>query len=103
MLERLDSLLDAIGVPVGKDMEVITNSPRVRASRKTTLELLLSDHPSDYLQCVRNLNCELQALSEAYGIRRIRFEGERSIHPVDDSNPSIVRENEKCVICRRCV
>jgi len=89
--------------PVGKDMEVTTNSAAVRAARRTTLELILSDHPYECLTCVRNLNCELQALAENMGIRNVRFEGERSKHEPDNSSPSIVRDNEKCIVCRRCV
>jgi NADH-quinone oxidoreductase subunit G/NADP-reducing hydrogenase subunit HndD len=89
--------------PVGRDMVVSTNSPAVRSARRTTLELILSDHPYECLTCIRNLNCELQKLAETFGIRGVRYEGERSRHAPDESSPSIVRENEKCVLCRRCV
>lgn len=97
------TLQAACVTPIAEGMEVKTNSPAVRASRRTTVELLLSNHPRECLTCVRNLNCELQALSESLGIREIRFEGERSQHEVDDSTPSIVRDPRKCVLCRRCV
>ncbi|MGE5560843.1 MAG: NADH-dependent [FeFe] hydrogenase, group A6 [Chloroflexota bacterium] len=89
--------------PVGEGMEIRTNSPAVRASRRTTVELLLSNHPRECLTCVRNLNCELQSLAESLGIRDIRFEGEMSRHPVDESTPSLVRDPRKCILCRRCV
>jgi len=97
------TLQAACVTPIAEGMEVKTNSPAVRASRRTTVELLLSNHPRECLTCVRNLNCELQALSESLGIREIRFEGELSQHEIDDSTPSIVRDPRKCILCRRCV
>jgi NADP-reducing hydrogenase subunit HndD len=84
-------------------MVIRTNSPAVRESRKTTVELLLSDHKRECLTCVRNTNCELQNLAEELGIRDIPYEGEKSKHPIDDFSPSIVRDAEKCILCRRCV
>ena len=90
-------------LPVAEGMEVKTNSPAVRASRRLTVELLLSDHPYECLTCIRNQNCELQALAESLGIRRVRFEGEKHTAAIDESSPSIVRNNNKCVLCRRCV
>ncbi|MGB9886508.1 MAG: 2Fe-2S iron-sulfur cluster-binding protein, partial [Moorellales bacterium] len=90
-------------LPVAEGMEVWTNSPAVRASRRTTVELLLSDHPAECATCIRNGNCELQALAEALGIRRVRFEGEKHGGVPDESSPSIVRDNAKCILCRRCV
>jgi NADH-quinone oxidoreductase subunit G/NADP-reducing hydrogenase subunit HndD len=88
---------------VAEGMEVRTNTPAIRASRKTTVELLLSNHPKECLTCVRNLNCELQSLAESLGIRELRFEGARSEHPIDESTPSLVRDPRKCILCRRCV
>ncbi|MEW6522691.1 MAG: NADH-dependent [FeFe] hydrogenase, group A6 [Bacillota bacterium] len=97
------NLQAACVTPAGEGMEVTTNSPPVRQARKTALELILSDHPYECLTCIRSTNCELQALAESFGIRRVRFEGERVQKPLDDSSPSIVRNAEKCVLCRRCV
>ncbi|KYO64795.1 NADH-dependent [FeFe] hydrogenase, group A6 [Thermovenabulum gondwanense] len=89
--------------PVSEGMEVLTNTPRVRESRKTTLELLLSDHNLECPTCVRNLNCELQKLSEELGIKSIRYQGEKHKPKYDDFSPSIVRDTSKCILCRRCV
>lgn len=90
-------------LPVSEGMEVTTNSPAVRESRKVTLELLLSDHNLECPTCIRNLNCELQKLSEELGIQSIRFPGEKSKAQYDDFSPSIVRDTSKCILCRRCV
>lgn len=89
--------------PVSEGMEVLTNSPKVRKSRKTTLELILSNHDKKCLTCVRSGNCELQKLSEEFGLNEIRFEGENTVYPLDESSPSLVRNNNKCVLCRRCI
>ncbi|HEY3314576.1 MAG TPA: NADH-dependent [FeFe] hydrogenase, group A6 [Bacillota bacterium] len=97
------ALQAACVAPVANGMVVSTSSPAVRSSRRLTVELLLSNHPTDCLICPRNLNCELQALAETMGIRQVRFEGAKSKYPVDDSTPSIIRNPEKCVLCRRCV
>ena len=89
--------------PVAEGLEVFTNTPKVRRSRKVTLELLLSNHDRKCLTCARNQNCELQTLSEELGIDQISYEGERNQYEIDDLSPSIVRDNNKCVLCRRCV
>ena len=89
--------------PVAEGLEVLTHSPKVKAARKSTLELLLSNHDRKCLTCVRNQNCELQALSDELGVDDIRYEGEIIKREIDDLSPSIVRDNNKCVLCRRCV
>lgn len=89
--------------PVAEGIEVLTHSPKVRKARKATLELLLSNHDRKCLTCVRNKNCELQSLSEELGITDIAYEGVRTEHEIDDLSPSIVRDNNKCILCRRCV
>ncbi len=89
--------------PVAEGIEVLTHSPKVKAARKSTLELLLSNHDRKCLTCVRNKNCELQTLSEELGITDIAYEGVRKEHEIDDLSPSIVRDNNKCILCRRCV
>ena len=89
--------------PVSEGLEVYTNTPKVRKSRKVTLELLLSNHDRKCLTCVRNKNCELQTLSEELGITDITYDGVRTEHEIDDLSPSIVRDNNKCILCRRCV
>jgi NADH-quinone oxidoreductase subunit G/NADP-reducing hydrogenase subunit HndD len=84
-------------------MEVSTNSPKAISARRANLELILSNHPKDCLTCNRNGDCELQSLAEEMGIRRIRFAGEMSSFPMDTSTPSIVRDPNKCILCRRCI
>lgn len=89
--------------PVSEGMEVYTNTPQVRESRKVILELLLSNHNRECLTCVRNRNCELQKLSDELGVTEIRYEGEKTPAEIDDLSPSIVRDNTKCILCRRCI
>lgn len=89
--------------PVAEGLEIYTNSPKVRAARKATVELILSNHERKCLTCVRNRNCELQTLAENLGIDDIRFEGENHVHEIDNLSPSIIRNNNKCILCRRCV
>ena len=84
-------------------MIVKTNSPRVRATRKSTLELILSDHNKECLACIRNQNCELQDLCELYGIREYNFQGVKSPAKIDNKSNSIVRDSSKCILCGRCV
>ena len=89
--------------PVSEGLEVFTNTPKVREARKVTLELLLSNHDRKCLTCVRNRNCELQALADELGVTDIHYDGVRTEHEIDDLSPSIVRDNNKCVLCRRCI
>ena len=96
-------LQPACAFPVSEGMVVRTHSRAVREARKVVVELLLSNHPSDCLTCSRNTKCELQQLAKEFGIRESRFEGEKKHYPVDESSPSIIRNPEKCVLCRRCV
>ena len=88
--------------PVSEGMEVFTNSPKVRKARKANLELILSNHDRKCLTCVRNRNCELQTMCEELGVDEIRYEGENKVYEIDDLTPSIVRDNNKCILCRRC-
>lgn len=89
--------------PVSEGLEVQTNTPKVRDSRRVTLELLLSNHERKCLTCARNQSCELQKLADDLGITDITYEGERNTYDLDEVSPSIVRDNNKCVLCRRCV
>lgn len=89
--------------PVSEGMEVSTNTVKVREARKSTLELLLSNHDRDCLTCVRNRNCELQALSDELNVTNVAYEGEKIDFPIDNSSVSIVRNNNKCILCRRCI
>ncbi len=89
--------------PVAEGIEVYTHSARVKKARKATLELILSNHDRKCLTCSRNQNCELQALCDELGVEEIAYEGVRNEYAIDDLSPSIVRDNNKCVLCRRCV
>ncbi len=96
-------LLAACVYPAEEGLEVFTNTPAVIKSRKTTLELLLSTHNKKCLSCVRNQNCELQKLAAEYGVDEDRFQTEDPIYEIDDLSPYIVRDNNKCINCMRCV
>ena len=95
------SLVAACVYPVNEGMEVFTNTEKVRKTRKTTLELLLSDHKKECLSCARSTNCELQKLSLEYGCDENRFQGEKTKSGQDLSTSYLVRDNEKCILCRR--
>lgn len=89
--------------PVSDGMVVRTNTEKIRKSRKTILELLLSNHNRECTSCVRSANCELQALCNEYGVKDYPYDGERSETTIDEMSPSIVRDNSKCISCRRCI
>ena len=96
-------LVTACVYPVTEGMEISTNTPKVRAARKTTLELILSTHDKNCLSCVRSTNCELQKLCQEYGVDSKAFEGFKPEYELDYSTPHLVRDNNKCVLCRRCI
>ena len=90
--------------PVTEGMEVKTNSLEVQKSRRTTLELMLSTHERKCLSCVRSGNCEFQALCNDYGVTdESKFDGMKPQYEIDDSAPHMIRDNNKCILCRRCV
>ena len=89
--------------PVSEGMEVYTQTPQVREARKVTLELILSNHDRSCLTCVRSGNCELQKLAEQLQIEELPYEGETHKRPLDNFSPSIIRDPNKCILCRRCV
>lgn len=97
------SLVAACVYPVSEGMEVFTNTKKVMDSRKTTVELILSDHEQNCLSCVRNNNCELQKLALDLGCDSHKYAGVKNKYNIDMSTPYIVRDNNKCVLCRRCV
>ena len=90
-------------LPVSEGLEIKTSTPKVLEARRAVLELILSDHDRSCLTCKRNQSCELQALANEMGIENIEFPGERIIKTIDELSPSIVRDNNKCILCRRCV
>ncbi|MBO5328678.1 MAG: (2Fe-2S)-binding protein [Clostridia bacterium] len=96
-------LVAACVYPVAEGMEVRTNTEKCRQSRKLTLELILSKHKQKCLSCERSRNCELQRLSLGYNVDEDKFKGEDFVLPLDDSSPYIVRDNDKCINCMRCV
>ena len=89
--------------PVNEGMEIKTNTPKVLAARKTNLELVLSNHEKKCLSCVRSTNCELQKLAKEYGCEEGHFEGASVHYEKDESTAFLVRDNDKCILCRRCV
>ncbi|GAB4338746.1 MAG: NADH-dependent [FeFe] hydrogenase, group A6 [Calditrichia bacterium] len=98
-----NKLVPACAFPVSEGMDIQTNSPKVRRARKTIVELLLANHPQDCLVCVRNGNCELQSLAAEYGVRMLRYKGERRHGKLDLASPALERDPEKCILCGRCV
>ncbi|KUJ91083.1 MAG: hydrogenase, Fe-only [Thermoanaerobacter thermocopriae] len=102
-IEGVRNLQTSCTYPVFDGMKVYTNTPKVREARKLNLELILSNHDRSCLTCIRNTNCELQSLSKKLGVDEIRFEGENIKYSIDNASPSIVRDPNKCVLCRRCV
>ena len=89
---------------VADGMEIQTNTPELRAARKTTLELILSNHRMDCLSCDRNQDCELQTLAREYGVDQYKYMGNEDLKPqYERSAPHLVRDNSKCILCRRCV
>ncbi len=89
--------------PVSEGMEVLTHSEKIQKARKTTLELILSTHDKKCLSCVRSTKCELQKLCLEYGVDGEAFEGFKPKYELDYSTPHLVRDNNKCILCRRCV
>lgn len=96
-------LVAACVYPVAEGMEVRTNTPKVRKSRKTTIELILSTHKKKCLSCVRSMNCELQKLALEYNAEEDTFGTDHDLKPIDDLSASVVRDNSKCIMCTRCV
>ena len=90
-------------LPVSEGLEVKTASPKVLEARRAVLELILSDHDRSCLTCKRNQTCELQALANEMGVSEIEFQGAHIVKTIDELSPSVVRDNNKCILCRRCV
>ncbi|MDR1143497.1 MAG: [FeFe] hydrogenase, group A [Spirochaetaceae bacterium] len=96
-------MVRACTTQVSENMDIITHDAEIIATRRTVLELILSNHPNDCLQCPRNGNCELQTLAAEFGIRESPYRKVLNALPIDDSNPAIVLNPEKCIRCGRCV
>ena len=103
-IEGARALQAACVSQVGEGMVVRTNTEKLRANRKLNLELLLSNHNRECTTCPRAKNCELQALCHEYGVEDVRFEAaEKKVFEKDTLSPSVVRDNSKCIKCRRCI
>ncbi len=90
-------------VKAAEGMVVKTNSPEIRQARRDLVELILDNHPMECQTCDRDAQCELQNLAYTLGVRERLFEGKRKRYEIEDSSFSIVRNSEKCILCRRCV
>jgi NADH-quinone oxidoreductase subunit G len=102
-MEGSPKMVRACTTPVSEGMAVVTHDAELIAIRRTVLELILSNHPNDCLQCPRNGSCELQTMAAEFGIREVPFAKIRNEIPIDDSNPAIILNPEKCIRCGRCV
>jgi len=102
-IEGQPNLVASCVTAVREGMKIRTSSKPVREARKTNLELLLSNHPLDCQLCDRNGSCELQDLSYQFGVREIRFPGEKKTYDVDRSSPSVKRDANRCILCGRCI
>ncbi|MCX6091196.1 MAG: 2Fe-2S iron-sulfur cluster-binding protein, partial [Candidatus Atribacteria bacterium] len=102
-VEGQPNLVASCVTPIREGMKILTSSKKVRDSRKANIELLLSNHPLDCQLCDRNGTCELQNLSYEFGVREIRFPGEKKTHEIDNSSPSVKRDLDRCILCGRCI
>ncbi|MCQ2978356.1 MAG: [FeFe] hydrogenase, group A [Clostridia bacterium] len=102
-IEGVRGLNTACTFPASDGMVVRTNTPKLREARKINLELILSNHKRECTSCIRSGNCELQQLCNELGVDNVRFEGVREEKEIDDLSPSIVRDNNKCILCKRCI
>ncbi len=102
-VEGIPRLVASCTTPVTDGMVVRTDTDSIRRVRKTIVELILSNHPNDCMICEQNGRCELQDLAYEFGLKEIRFQGEKSVHPIQNENPLIERDYNKCILCGRCV
>ncbi|WP_319501196.1 NADH-dependent [FeFe] hydrogenase, group A6 [uncultured Draconibacterium sp.] len=100
-VEGRRNLAPACCTDVSEGMKINTHSMRVINARRTVMELILSDHPFDCLICAKSGNCDLQDMAHNLGIREIHYKGEQSTYR-EDTSPAIIREVDKCIMCRRC-
>ncbi len=102
-IEKARGLSAACVMPVSEGMVVRTNTPRLRQQRRVNLELLLASHNRECTSCVRSENCELQALCREYGVKEYPYDGAKKETSVDTASPCVIRDNSKCINCRRCI
>ena len=96
-------MVTACVYPVTEGMSIVTTSEKITRSRKLNLELILSNHNKECLSCVRSTTCELQKLCRDYGVDENHFQGKKTEPVIDDSSVALIRDNSKCILCRRCV
>ncbi len=102
-IEGVRNLPASCVTKVSEGMVVNTSSPEVIEARKTILELLLSNHPNDCMLCEKSGSCSLQDYAYEYGVKEGPYKGELTTHKCDDTNPFIYRDNNKCILCGKCV
>lgn len=90
-------------MPPEEGLNIFTNTPKLRKLRKIILELLIANHDRECLTCSKSGKCELQKYCEEYGVKHVRYAQRREVIPVDDSNPSLLRDQNKCILCGACV
>jgi len=96
-------LIASCSFPAEDGMEILTDSPAIRTSRKTIIELMLANHPQDCLTCDKSGNCTLQSLAKQYGISKVSYKGEMKLDRIDKASFSVERDFAKCVLCGKCV
>ena len=96
-------LVTACVYPINEGMEILTNTAKVKAARKTNIELVLSAHEKKCLSCIRSTNCELQKYANEFGADAEYFNNSFPEKPIDTSTAFLVRDNNKCILCRRCI
>lgn len=102
-VDGMRNYLPACASSITEGMKIKTNSPQIRQTRRDLVELMLDNHPRACLTCERDGNCELQNLAYKLGIRERLYDGARKRHPIENSSVSLIRDAEKCILCRRCV
>jgi formate dehydrogenase alpha subunit len=102
-VDGMSNLQASCVTPVRPGMVVNTHSPRVMEARREILGLLLADHPQDCMTCDKMGNCDLADYCYEYGVKKSLFDGTKPIYPLDDSNPFILRDRNKCILCGKCV
>ena len=102
-VEGMRNYVASCAYPVSDGMKIHTNTNELRQARRDIIELILDNHPMDCHVCDRSSNCELQRLANSIGIKERLFKGERKRYPKDESDLSIVRDPERCILCGRCI
>jgi len=102
-IEGIPGMKRSCMTPIGNGWKIHTHTPRIMASRKQLLDLILSNHDTDCLTCIKNNNCELQKLAATLGINSVDYQKLEEKLPVDNTSVSIIRDPNKCIFCGRCI